>query len=135
VAFRTPVQRDAQPTPAAAPASPVAFQPVAFEPAAFEPVAFQPVAFDPGPPVQRELDPGAGGVGELGGDGSAATAFVPDVIQRATSSAAGGGGAGSPAGDRELDILAQNIYERVRSHLRLELLVDRERSGLLSNLS
>jgi hypothetical protein len=34
----------------------------------------------------------------------------------------------------DLDLLSRRLYERLRSQLRTELLVDRERSGLLSDL-
>ena len=46
-----------------------------------------------------------------------------------------GGGGGVPTGDKELDELARRLYDRLRSRLRQELLVDRERSGLLSDLT
>jgi hypothetical protein len=36
--------------------------------------------------------------------------------------------------DKELDDLARQLYERLRSRLRLELLVDRERAGLITDL-
>ncbi|MEZ0241050.1 MAG: hypothetical protein ACAH65_09650 [Chloroflexota bacterium] len=62
--------------------------------------------------------------------------FDADVVQRAMGGSTGSDVAGSlPTGDRELELLAESLYERVRSHLRLELLVDRERAGILSNLS
>ena len=61
--------------------------------------------------------------------------FGQDVVQRAFDAGASDGGAGSiPTGDRELELLAEGLYERVRSHLRQELLVDRERAGILSSL-
>jgi hypothetical protein len=45
--------------------------------------------------------------------------------------------AGGPAGartDEELDTLAHDLYDRLRSRLRMELLVDRERAGLVTDL-
>jgi hypothetical protein len=39
-----------------------------------------------------------------------------------------------PTGDKELDELARRLYDRLRSRLRQELLIDRERSGMLSDL-
>jgi hypothetical protein len=41
-----------------------------------------------------------------------------------------------PAGrsDQELDALALDLYDRLRSRLRMELLVDRERAGLVTDL-
>jgi hypothetical protein len=73
-------------------------------------------------PVQRDIEPFAG-------------SFDMDVVQRAVGSTTSGSAGPLPTGDRELDLLAESLYERVRAHLRLELLVDRERSGVLSNLS
>ncbi len=56
----------------------------------------------------------------------------------APSSEAPAGSAGPPGavptGDKELDELARRLYDRIRSRLRGELLVDRERAGLLSDL-
>ena len=36
--------------------------------------------------------------------------------------------------DQELDALAHELYDRLRSRLRMELLVDRERAGLVTDL-
>jgi hypothetical protein len=44
-----------------------------------------------------------------------------------------GGGAGEHS-DVELDQLAHQLYDRLRSRLRMELLVDRERAGLITDL-
>ena len=51
-----------------------------------------------------------------------------------SAGAGGGGGGGVPTGDKELDELARRLYDRLRSRLRMELLIDRERSGTLSDL-
>jgi len=65
----------------------------------------------------------------------AAPADVP--VQRADDGAApasgGPGGAGGHS-DKELDDLARQLYDRLRSRLRMELLVDRERAGLITDL-
>jgi hypothetical protein len=66
-------------------------------------------------------------------------------VQRAEEAApaAGTGGGATGAGgaggvpqhsDKELDDLARQLYERLRSRLRMELLVDRERAGLITDL-
>jgi hypothetical protein len=45
-----------------------------------------------------------------------------------------GGGAAGAHSDQELDALAHELYDRLRSRLRMELLVDRERAGLVTDL-
>ena len=53
----------------------------------------------------------------------------------ATSSGATPAAGGAPQhSDKELDDLARQLYERLRSRLRQELLVDRERAGLITDL-
>jgi hypothetical protein len=49
---------------------------------------------------------------------------------------AAAGVAAVPGGhsDRELDALAHQLYDRLRSRLRMELLVDRERAGLITDM-
>jgi hypothetical protein len=75
-------------------------------------------------PLQREAE-------------SAPTAAAPGPGEApggsATSSSAGAAPAGIPTGDKELDDLAHRLYDRIRSRLRLELLIDRERTGTLSD--
>jgi hypothetical protein len=68
-------------------------------------------------PVQRAASASAGATAETGGAG------------------ASGGGAKIPTGEKELDELAVHLYDRLRSRLRRELLVDRERAGALSDVS
>ena len=63
---------------------------------------------------------------------------VPSVQPAADSAAPGLGATAAgavPAGqsDRELDDLARRLYGHLRTQLRLELLVDRERAGLLAD--
>jgi hypothetical protein len=77
--------------------------------------------------VQRAEMPAsaAGGGGDAGGGDAGG----------GSAGAGGAGGGGVPTGDKELDELARRLYDRLRSRLRQELLVDRERSGLLSDLA
>jgi hypothetical protein len=42
--------------------------------------------------------------------------------------------AASPRSDQDLDDLARRLYDRFRSHIRDELLIDRERAGLVTDL-
>lgn len=70
----------------------------------------------------------------------------PDIaIQRASDDTAGsaptpaatsipGGGPIAGASDKDLDELARRLYERIRRRLSRELLADRERAGLLTDL-
>ena len=74
-------------------------------------------------------------------------AIVPsDMVQRTPASdapaadvspaaAAGATATATPAGDSEKDMdeLAGKLYDRIRGRLRTELLVDRERAGLLTD--
>jgi hypothetical protein len=71
--------------------------------------------------------PGSGGSGGQGASGG---------------SGAGGGAAGGGAGsgsatagpsDADLDLLARRLYGRIRDRLARELLLDRERSGMLAD--
>jgi hypothetical protein len=72
------------------------------------------VMAEPEPMVQRE------------GDGEAAVAAPPQ---------SGGGSAGSgAASEKQLDDLARQLYGRIRVHLRSDLLVERERAGMLIDL-
>jgi hypothetical protein len=76
-------------------------------------------------PLQREAEAAPPAAGPAGaGEGGAAQ-----------SSSAGAAPAGIPTGDKELDDLAHRLYDRIRSRLRLELLIDRERTGTLSDLT
>jgi hypothetical protein len=45
-----------------------------------------------------------------------------------------GGGASGGHSEKELDDLAHQLYDRLRSRLRMELLIDRERAGLITDL-
>jgi hypothetical protein len=85
----------------------------------------------------------------LFGDDSAASAGNPNASSSTDGGAAAGRGddhagdatrplaeSGRPAidtDDLDLDELVLRIYDRIRSRLRLELLLDRERAGLLSD--
>jgi hypothetical protein len=75
-------------------------------------------------PLQREPE-----------DGAPPVATPPPVEPGAAAltAAAGAAPSGLPTGDKELDDLAHRLYDRIRSRLRLELLIDRERTGTLSD--
>ncbi len=89
---------------------------------------------------QRRID---GPIGSVEGHGAAAVADrttpvePPETpVQRRDGADAGttlsaGSDAGQPGSDSELDALAGRLYERMRLRLRSELLVDRERAGVL----
>lgn len=86
------------------------------------------------PPVQRAVevnevpihpngaDPSAGGDGANGSSGGQG------------QPAGLGSAAASPDKDRELDDLARRLYGRIRSRLSAELLADRERGGVITDL-
>jgi hypothetical protein len=68
---------------------------------------------------------------------------VPDAPAAPTSGAAGATAVAATGADQhpaaaasegELDDLAHRLYDRFRSRLRLELLIDRERAGLITDL-
>jgi hypothetical protein len=88
---------------------------------------------------QREATAGAAGAASAGGLGSANAPGSPSAHAGAD---AGGAehGHGSPHNPEQIDVdkidiedLVAKIYDRVRSRLRLELLIDRERAGLLTD--
>ena len=63
-------------------------------------------------------------------DGDAAPAEGPAVSAAASSAAA----AAAPGdSEKDMDELAGKLYDRLRSRLRSELLIDRERAGLLTD--
>src|SRR5205814_1417267 len=84
------------------------------------PAGGPPVEASPGPAVQRLVAP-AGPIER-----------PPAIAARAAVAA----GAAAPGGqsDRELDELARKLYDRFRVRLRSELLVERERAGLTTDL-
>ena len=66
-------------------------------------------------------------------------ANVPDPVSGGSANGTGasqGTGMGTTSGDkdRELDDLARRLYSRIRARLSAELLADRERSGVLTDL-
>jgi hypothetical protein len=64
-----------------------------------------------------------------------AAVFADVPVQRAGEEvAAVPAAAGGAHSDKELDDLARQLYDRLRSRLRMELLVDRERAGLITDL-
>jgi hypothetical protein len=87
-----------------------------------------PVPFEPPAPVVSRLPeaPLSGPLPRMIVPGG-----VPVQLAEADAGAPTGGGAHS---DRELDDLAHQLYDRLRSRLRMELLIDRERAGLITDL-
>jgi hypothetical protein len=78
------------------------------------------------------------------GSGEGAGVAAGLTAQRATETSppaapvppAPAGGAATPGGDdAQLEELAQRIYHHIRWRLRSELLLDRERAGLMTDLS
>ena len=65
---------------------------------------------------------------------SAAETPAVAPVTAVTTSAAAGGVDGAGRSDHELDELAHQLYDRFRSRIRAELLVDRERAGLVTDL-
>lgn len=65
-----------------------------------------------------------------------AIAADPTLSSATASSAAASppGQATSGSTESEMDALAGKLYERIRSRLKSELLIDRERAGLLTDL-
>jgi hypothetical protein len=150
------VQRLADAAPGAAPAwsarstaeaasaalAPVArvARPVAQSMAAAQPAPAQPLPADlPYLPVATAR-PSDEPVAQRAPDPAPYLAIEVPIIQRADEAApapASGGtatGGATPHSDKELDELARQLYDRLRSRLRLELLVDRERAGLITDL-
>ena len=97
-------------TPEAGPVQKMEPAPVAAKPAV--PATWAPM---PWPAVQAaaEAGPGEAGPGASG----------PPLPLSATGRS-----------DQDLDVLAHELYDRLRSRLRMELLVDRERAGLVTDL-
>ena len=88
----------------------------------------------PLPPIQRAVEVNEVPIHPNGADPSAGG-------DRANGSSGGegqqpglGGAAASADKDRELDDLARRLYGRIRSRLSAELLADRERGGVLTDL-
>lgn len=71
-------------------------------------------------PVQREAAP--------------TTAEAPAASPGAGATPAGGAAPGAGDKPAELDELAKKLYERIRTRLKAELRLDRERAGLLTDL-
>lgn len=79
--------------------------------------------------------PGAFAAGDSGRAPSVQREDGSDAaVAAAATGATAGGGAAAGGSERELDELARRLYDRIRSRLRTELLVDRERAGALSDL-
>lgn len=92
--------------------------------AAGVPIA-QPVAQPaPAPEVQRQEAPAPAPAAA-----PPASATVPSESTNATA------GGASPQTEEELDVLAGRLYDHIAGRLRRELRMDRERTGLLTDLS
>jgi len=81
------------------------------------------------PGVALHRDPDTPGVGL---PASAAATVVPLGVQRAAEPTAAGREHEAP--EPSLDEIAARLYERISSRLKAELLVDRERAGLLNSV-
>ena len=88
--------------------------------------------------VQREdgSEGEGSGVTPTSGPGEPPPSPIPTTVEApqpkaATTTATPTDRAAQPAPEVDLDLLARRLYPRVRAQLRAELLVDRERSGLL----
>ncbi len=105
-------------------------------------------AFERGLHSDIDADPDAAGTGAAGTGGAGAThpdtAAHPDAAHAATAGAPHTGAAAHPgaasatvdnivADPYALDELATRLYPTIRSRLRQELLIDRERAGLLAD--
>jgi hypothetical protein len=85
--------------------------------------------------LQREAEP-------AGGDGAttavAAVAAGAPAAGATTDAAGGGAAAGNPTGaalgNEQLELLAKQLYDRIRERLRTELRLDRERWGRVTDL-
>jgi hypothetical protein len=85
------------------------------------PIALQPSAAEQALPVTQET--------------FFAQREVPSGSSAGTGSTQGPAAAAEPAAqDEAMDALAGKLYDRIRSRLKSELLVDRERAGLLTDL-
>ena len=78
---------------------------------------------------------------QVAGDTTAGAAAAPPSGEGPSVSAPGGGagpGAGAAPGgqsNEQLEQLAKNLYDKIRERLKVELRLDRERSGRLTDLS
>ncbi len=76
---------------------------------------FAPAAADVGPVIQRVVE-----IGEVSAE-----------VGQGSPASDGGPGAGGGAGTPDYEEIAEHVYDRIRSRIALELLLDRERMGLL----
>jgi hypothetical protein len=63
-----------------------------------------------------------------------ASSSSPSVQREAAPAVAPAAPKASTASDAELEELARKLYEPIRSRLRAELLIDRERAGMIADL-
>jgi hypothetical protein len=87
-------------------------------------------------PAAAAMAPGGAWTGGLSAQRAAEDSPAPALSAGAPSAAgaAGAHGGGAAPSEGELDDLAVRLYDRLRSRLRLELLIDRERAGLITDL-
>ncbi|HEY4867158.1 MAG TPA: hypothetical protein VIK45_16785 [Candidatus Dormibacteraeota bacterium] len=87
-------------------------------------------------PAAAAMAPGGAWTGGLSAQRAAedAPAPAPSAGAPPAAGAAGAHGGGAAPSEGELDDLAVRLYDRLRSRLRLELLIDRERAGLITDL-
>jgi hypothetical protein len=104
----------------AQPVAPVVAQPVT--PAVAQPA---PVVAQPVPEVQRQEAPAS----------DAAPASQPPTATVSSESASAASGGTTPQTEEELDVLAGRLYDHIALRLRRELRMDRERTGLLTDLT
>jgi hypothetical protein len=122
--------------PSGQPAPAVAAAPRPVAQASLAPIAEQPPS-QPLPLVVARLPEAAPAAVPAPVVAAAAEPWVQRAPEAEAAAATEPGGAGAAAGgrsDRELDMLAHQLYDRLRSQLRHELLIDRERAGLITDL-
>jgi hypothetical protein len=98
---------------------------------AAQPIA--PVIAQPVPEVQRQEAP-APAASAPAAPASAPASQPPTATVSSESANAASGGA-TPQTEEELDVLAGRLYDHIAVRLRRELRMDRERTGLLTDLS
>jgi hypothetical protein len=59
---------------------------------------------------------------------------TPPSVQAASAPAAPGGGGGGAHSEADMEELARRLYEHIGTRLRAELLVERERAGMVTDL-
>jgi hypothetical protein len=91
------------------------------------------------PSIQRAASDAGTGPGDASSDDTTLQRAAADdgptgSAPIATASSTPGGGAFAGGSDKDLDELARRLYDRFRQRLTRELLADRERAGILTDL-